>query len=116
MANYNVAIGLGAEYLRLAVEPPIEDAELIDEIRGHCYSMQPTVEDGATVFFTNLPEGFSYHSILRNSLISLQAKNHQVKLFNRLGRISASNNPFECERLEGTDIESALVKVETIAQ
>lgn len=116
MSEYKVAAGLGPEYLRVAVEPPIDDVELADEIRGYCSSMPPTVEDGATVFFTNLPEGYYYHNILRNTLESLQKRGHDVMLMRRLGFITTSNNPFECERLEGVEIENLLDKVPQIEQ
>lgn len=115
MASFNIALGLGPEYLRVAIEPPIEDDTLIADLTGISGSHSTDV-DGATVFYTNLPEGIFYNGILRDTIAMVQAHGHDVQVFDRLGEISASNNPFENERRNGVDIASVLVPAPIIEQ
>jgi hypothetical protein len=76
----------------------------------------PVTEDGATIFFTALPEGLDYGLYLKNTIRVMQAHGHELYLFDKLGKISTSNNVFENERQERTNIKSYLEKVPSIVE
>jgi len=98
MSERRVAVGLSSEYLRIGLEPPIVDQELIDVIHTGL-DPAPQHEDGGTVFFVGLPEGLNIQSALIRVVTELQKAGDKVSIHSPVVfGFDASVNPLEVAR------------------